>query len=233
MWIVARDARAIYFRLNRQIPCARLRFGLGGSLYPVTTPEQSTLSENSPINYFLFLPNSAGCTLSCVDKCAGKPPTDELRYRKGQRGPPDVPILVVDDDKAVRTAIKIILEHSGFDVVVAENGRSGVEAVQRGKFDVVIVDIFMPGMDGLETIRVFNKHAPEVPVIAISGFMFRELGKSRAQLPVDGDQARRRLQPRQAVSAERPAAGGGVLPGGARRRPYPATLQPTAKAASS
>ena len=85
-------------------------------------------------------------------------------------------ILVVDDDKAVRTAIKIILEHSGFDVVVAENGRSGVEAVQRGKFDVVIVDIFMPGMDGLETIRVFNKHAPEVPVIAISGFMFRDSG---------------------------------------------------------
>jgi CheY-like chemotaxis protein len=85
-------------------------------------------------------------------------------------------ILVVDDDKAVRTAIQTILEHSGFDVVVAEDGRSAVDAVQEGKFDVVIVDIFMPGMDGLETIRVFNKHAPEVPVIAISGFMFRDSG---------------------------------------------------------
>jgi CheY-like chemotaxis protein len=42
---------------------------------------------------------------------------------------------------------------------------------------VIIVDIFMPGMDGLETIRVFKKSAPEVPVIAMSGFMFRDSAK--------------------------------------------------------
>src|SRR5918996_3355506 len=42
---------------------------------------------------------------------------------------------------------------------------------------ILVVDIFMPGMDGLETIRLFNNHAPEVPVIAISGFMFRDSGK--------------------------------------------------------
>jgi len=50
-------------------------------------------------------------------------------------------ILVVDDDKAVRTAIKTILEHHGFDVVVAEDGRTGVAAVQEKPFDVIIVDI--------------------------------------------------------------------------------------------
>jgi CheY-like chemotaxis protein len=82
-------------------------------------------------------------------------------------------VLVVDDDKAVRNAIKTVLEHQGFDVVLAEDGRSGIAAVQGHSFDVVIVDIFMPGMDGLETIRAFNKHAPSVPVIAISGFLFR------------------------------------------------------------
>jgi DNA-binding response OmpR family regulator len=83
-------------------------------------------------------------------------------------------VLVVDDDKAVRTAIKTVLEHQGFDVTVAEDGRSGISAVQAGEYDVVIVDIFMPGMDGLETIRAFNKHSPSVPVIAISGFLFRD-----------------------------------------------------------
>ena len=82
-------------------------------------------------------------------------------------------VLVVDDDKAVRTVIKTVLELEGFDVVVAEDGRSGIAAIQSYSFDVVIVDIFMPGMDGLETIRLFNKHAPSVPVIAISGFLFR------------------------------------------------------------
>src|SRR5882672_7090448 len=83
-------------------------------------------------------------------------------------------ILVVDDDKAVRTAIQMVLEHQGFDVVVAEDGSSGIAAIQGEKFEVVIVDIFMPGMDGLETIRMFNRHAPSVPVIAISGFLFRD-----------------------------------------------------------
>jgi DNA-binding response OmpR family regulator len=86
-------------------------------------------------------------------------------------------VLVVDDDKAVRTAIKTVLEHNGFDVVVAADGRSGIAEVQGHNFDVVIVDIFMPGMDGLETIRAFNKHAPTVPVIAISGFLFRDSAK--------------------------------------------------------
>jgi CheY-like chemotaxis protein len=86
-------------------------------------------------------------------------------------------VLVVDDDKAVRTAIKTVLEHNGFDVVVAEDGRSGIAEVQGHSFDVVIVDIFMPGMDGLETIRAFHKHAPSVPVIAISGFLFRDSAK--------------------------------------------------------
>ena len=86
-------------------------------------------------------------------------------------------VLVVDDDKAVRTAINTVLEHHGFDVVVAEDGRSGLQALQGHTFDVVIVDIFMPGMDGLETIRAFNRHAPTVPVIAISGFLFRDSAK--------------------------------------------------------
>ena len=82
-------------------------------------------------------------------------------------------VLVVDDDTAVRTVIKTVLEREGFDVVLAGDGASGIAAIQLHAFDVVIVDIFMPGMDGLETIRVFNKYAPSVPVIAISGFLFR------------------------------------------------------------
>src|SRR5215510_10100224 len=83
-------------------------------------------------------------------------------------------ILVVDDDTAIRTVIKTVLEHEGFDVVLAEDGRSGIAAIQTDQFDVVIMDIFMPGMDGLETIRLFNRYAPAVPVIAISGFLFRD-----------------------------------------------------------
>jgi CheY-like chemotaxis protein len=86
-------------------------------------------------------------------------------------------VLVVDDDKAVRAAIKVVLEHNGFDVVVAPDGRSGIQALEENEFSLIIVDIFMPGMDGLETIRTFKRRAPAVPVIAISGFMFRDSAK--------------------------------------------------------
>jgi len=86
-------------------------------------------------------------------------------------------ILVIDDDMAIGTVIKTVLEHEGFDVVVAEDGRSGITAVESSRFDLIIIDICMPGMDGLESIRHLNKRAPDVPVVAMSGFQFRDSAK--------------------------------------------------------
>lgn len=83
-------------------------------------------------------------------------------------------VLVVDDDHSVCLAIQTLLEHEGFDVVVSDSGSSGLKAIERSAFDVVMVDIFMPGMDGLQTIKAFNDRAPEVPLIAMSGFTFRD-----------------------------------------------------------
>jgi DNA-binding response OmpR family regulator len=83
-------------------------------------------------------------------------------------------ILVIDDDNAVRVAVKTVLTREGFDVTVAEDGRSGLAAIDTHLYDLIIVDIFMPGMDGLEAIRKIKQHAPLVPIIAISGFLFRD-----------------------------------------------------------
>jgi CheY-like chemotaxis protein len=82
-------------------------------------------------------------------------------------------ILVIDDDVSVRNAIRFILEHRGHQVVVAEGGQRGVAAVEAHAFDVVIVDIFMPGMDGFQTIKILRQSAPKVAIIAISGYAFR------------------------------------------------------------
>lgn len=83
-------------------------------------------------------------------------------------------ILVIDDDNSVCVAIQTLLGQQGCEAVLADNGQLGVHAFESANFDAVIVDIFMPGMDGLETIKGFRKRAPEVPIVAMSGFKFRD-----------------------------------------------------------
>jgi CheY-like chemotaxis protein len=92
-------------------------------------------------------------------------------------------ILVVDDDKSVLNAIKMLLELEGYDVVAVNNGQDGIEAISTETFDVAIVDIFMPGTGGLQTIKAFNQHAPGVPVIAISGLVFRDASAAILNFP--------------------------------------------------
>jgi CheY-like chemotaxis protein len=87
-------------------------------------------------------------------------------------------ILVIDDEVCVRTAIRLILEHRGHHVVVAECGQYGVEAIEAFAFDAVIVDICMPGMDGFETISILRQSAPKIPIVAISGYAFRQTSRS-------------------------------------------------------
>ena len=79
-------------------------------------------------------------------------------------------ILVVDDERPLREALAALLRQEGYRVVVAESGHVAVEAIEAFTFDLIIVDIFMPGMNGLETIRIFRKSAPAVPIIAMSGY---------------------------------------------------------------
>jgi CheY-like chemotaxis protein len=79
-------------------------------------------------------------------------------------------ILVVDDERPVRDALAALLRQEGYRVVVAESGHVAVEAIEAFTFDFIIVDIFMPGMNGLETIKVFRDNAPRVPIVAMSGY---------------------------------------------------------------
>ncbi|MGB6540064.1 MAG: response regulator [Xanthobacteraceae bacterium] len=80
-------------------------------------------------------------------------------------------ILVIDDDKLVREATQILLRARGYEVSVAADGKSGIAAAEAGRFDVVIVDLFMPEMDGLSVMRAIRRAKPTMPMIAASGFM--------------------------------------------------------------
>ena len=78
-------------------------------------------------------------------------------------------ILIVDDDSAVQATIRLLLERAGHSVVVADDGRKGLAVFEAGDFDLLFLDIFMPGMDGLETMRLVHQQQPLLPIIVISG----------------------------------------------------------------
>ena len=83
-------------------------------------------------------------------------------------------ILVVDDDPLVSLSIRLTLEREGFETVLANGGVTGLHALEAQRFDAMIVDIFMPEMRGFESVRVFHQRAPDVPLIAISGYAFAQ-----------------------------------------------------------
>jgi len=79
-------------------------------------------------------------------------------------------ILAIDDEAALLTFIKGVLEHSGFSVVTAKDGLEGINKFDKGKFDLVITDIIMPNTDGCAVAAfVREKTGGLVPVIGISG----------------------------------------------------------------
>jgi CheY-like chemotaxis protein len=83
-------------------------------------------------------------------------------------------ILVADDDRQVREKIRALLRAENVDIVMIGDGRAAIQAITKGDFDLVILDIFMPGIDGLESIRTLSKQRPDIPIIAISGLIFPE-----------------------------------------------------------
>lgn len=81
--------------------------------------------------------------------------------------------LVIDDDANVGAAIRVMLGSLQIETVLALRAHAGVHELDVSKFDIAIVDIFMPGMGGLDTIDRIRKRTPDIPVIAMTGFRFR------------------------------------------------------------
>lgn len=78
-------------------------------------------------------------------------------------------ILLIDDDSHLRTALRRALELGGYRVEEAANGRVGIEQLERHPVDLVVTDIIMPEMEGVETIIHLRRNRPDLPIIAMSG----------------------------------------------------------------
>ena len=78
-------------------------------------------------------------------------------------------ILVIDDQEPIRRIVRRALEHNGHEVYDASDGEIGMEILESQSFDLVVTDIFMPGQDGIVTLRQIRKRFPALKVIVISG----------------------------------------------------------------
>lgn len=78
-------------------------------------------------------------------------------------------ILVIDDDPLVQATLRALLEGEGYGVTIAADGRHGLDEFRRRAPDLVIADIVMPEVEGIETIRQMRELAPTLPILAISG----------------------------------------------------------------
>ncbi|MDF9620038.1 SpoIIE family protein phosphatase [Pseudomonas entomophila] len=78
-------------------------------------------------------------------------------------------LLIIDDDDVVRASLAAYLEDSGFSVLQAANGQQGLQVFEEHQPDLVICDLRMPQMGGLELIRRVSERAPQLPVIVVSG----------------------------------------------------------------
>ena len=80
-------------------------------------------------------------------------------------------ILIVDDDQNVRDMLRAILEINNFEVITASDGHLGIRAARQDEPDLVILDIMMPGVDGMKVLDILRSRAPteNIPIIMLTG----------------------------------------------------------------
>jgi len=78
-------------------------------------------------------------------------------------------LLVIDDEQGIRSLLDTLLSRKGYAVVLADGGRKGLELIRRERPDVVVLDLKMPGMEGLAVLQEIRSLNPDQPVIILTG----------------------------------------------------------------
>src|SRR4030043_1480559 len=79
-------------------------------------------------------------------------------------------ILVVDDEPRISSSLEMILLERGYDVTKASSGKEAIDLISREEFDLVVADLILPGMTGLELLRNAKKCHPDLPVLIVTTF---------------------------------------------------------------
>jgi CheY-like chemotaxis protein/anti-sigma regulatory factor (Ser/Thr protein kinase) len=112
-------------------------------------------------------------------------------------------ILVVEDSRTQGSVLKQVLESHGFEATVVSDGQAALEAIQRQPPHVVLTDLLMPGMNGLELVEQVRKRFPRVPTVLITEFGSEEIAAEALHRGAAGYIPKRRLQTDLVRSLER------------------------------
>ncbi len=78
-------------------------------------------------------------------------------------------ILIVDDEASIRLTLSALLKRAGFEVTPAENGPEAVALLERQAFELMLVDLKMPGMDGMQVVAAARRRQPDLAIIVLTG----------------------------------------------------------------
>jgi two-component system cell cycle response regulator CpdR len=104
-----------------------------------------------------------------------------MRYGAGMNDVPPLRILLAEDEEAMRTYLARALENAGYEVVAVDRGTEALPLLEREHFDLLLSDIVMPEMDGIELAQRCNEVSPRTKVMFITGFAAVTLKASRDQ----------------------------------------------------
>ncbi|MGE4001257.1 MAG: response regulator, partial [Planctomycetaceae bacterium] len=147
----------------------------------VSSADRQTFRERSAgleVAAYLEKPVTQSALLDAVMTALKGPPLEQAAVEQVQTTSRSLRVLVVEDTSANQKVVKTILERRGHQVQLADNGREGVDLVNQGGFDVVLMDMQMPTMDGLQATQAIRSLAREekrtVPIIAMTAHARRE-----------------------------------------------------------
>lgn len=141
-----------------------------GQYYPV-----NEVLKHRPADRFLAYLADEICFYA-YDRLAVKPTYISFQFPYSPQQPPStdpqqkLSILAIDDQPLILDLISAMCQTSGFDVTTAESGEQGLKLFQNGTFDIILTDLAMPGMSGLEVAREIKKIRSDIPIILITGW---------------------------------------------------------------